>query len=176
MFQRKAIQLAKPSKDDERTRPSRFRVRLFRCTQAVKIQLRVLLDEEFATTLPQWDMVATLARGANGMSMSQLSKALMVTNGSVTNVVNRLLAEKLVVKKAVIGDRRTARIQLTPKGWKFYKAVAAANERWMENMLEHVKPSDIDQLNVLLGSICDSIDLTRRSFSGASSPFDANSP
>ncbi len=148
--------------EDEGTRSLRLLIRLLRCSQAVKNRFRVRLDEEFGTTLAKWDMVATLARGANGMSMSQLSKALMVTNGNVTNVVNRLMREGLVLKRPVAGDRRMSLIHLTTKGWRLFETVADANRDWIARMLHHVSAESVDQLNALLGILSESIELSER--------------
>ena len=50
------------------------------------------------------------------MTMTELSRFLMVSNGNVTGIVDRLVAEGLVVRLAHEGDRRATFVRLTPKG------------------------------------------------------------
>ncbi len=144
--------------DAQSSQSLRLLIRLLRCTQAVKTQFRVRLDEEFGTTLAKWDMVATLARQANGVTMSQLSKVLMVSNGNVTQVVDRLVEDRLVIRKVNAADRRSATVHLTHKGWEFFESVAGANRRWMDQMLAGISDDDVEKLNGLLGVLRKSID------------------
>lgn len=139
----------------------RVLIRLLRCTQAVKNRFRVRLDEEFGTTLAKWDMVATLARRTNGMTMSKLSEALMVSNGNVTQLVNRLIDDGLVTKKVDAEDRRFATVRLTRKGRQLFDSVAAANMRWADQMFEQVSEEEIDGLIQLLGTLRKSIENNR---------------
>lgn len=149
-----------PVAGPDSNRSLRLLVRLLRCTQAIKGRFRVLLEDEFGTTLAKWDMIATLARQEEGVTMSRLSKQLMVSNGNVTQVVNRLIDDGLVVRKVNAADRRFASVHLTPKGRKFFDDVARANSRWVEQMLDGISESDVEQLNTLLGTLRRSIDLS----------------
>lgn len=147
--------------DEQSNRSMRVLIRLLRCTQAVKNRFRVRLDEEFGTTLAKWDMVATLARRTNGMTMSKLSEALMVSNGNVTQLVNRLIDDGLVTKKVDAEDRRFATVRLTRKGRQLFDSVAAANMRWADQMFEQVSEEEIDGLIQLLGTLRKSIENNR---------------
>ena len=51
-------------------------------------------------TLPKFDVMAALARKGAGMTMTELSRFLMVSNGNVTGIVDRLVAEGMVVRLA----------------------------------------------------------------------------
>ena len=50
------------------------------------------------------------------MTMTELSRFLMVSNGNVTGIIDRLVAEGMVVRLAHAGDRRATFVRLTPKG------------------------------------------------------------
>src|SRR5271156_7128708 len=69
----------------------RLWLKLLVCTLIVEKRLRARLDEDFATTLPRFDVLAALERHPSGLRMSALSEFLMVSNGNVTGVVSRLL-------------------------------------------------------------------------------------
>ena len=73
---------------------------MLRTARAIEAELRERLRVEFATTLPQFDVMAALARTRAGMTMTELSRFLMVSNGNVTGIIDRLVTEKLVLRKA----------------------------------------------------------------------------
>ena len=78
----------------------RLWIRLLRTARAIEAELRERLRKEFAVTLPQFDVMATLSRKKDGMSMTELSRMLMVSNGNVTGIIDRLATEGLVLRRA----------------------------------------------------------------------------
>ncbi|MGA8932368.1 MAG: MarR family transcriptional regulator, partial [Pseudolabrys sp.] len=94
----------------------RLWLRLLRSSRAIEAQLRERLRTRFSITLPQFDVMAALARSEEGMTMTELSRQLMVSNGNVTGIIDRLVAEKLVLRQAPASDRRSFIVRLTPKG------------------------------------------------------------
>src|SRR5579883_1727733 len=76
----------------------RLWLKLLGCTLIVEKRLRARLDEDFATTLPRFDVLAALERHPHGLRMSALSEFLLVSNGNVTGVVSRLIEEGLVTR------------------------------------------------------------------------------
>src|SRR5262245_65647865 len=65
----------------------RLWLRLLRSQRAIEAQLRERLRTKFSITLPQFDVMAALARSAEGMTMTELSRQLMVSNGNVTGII-----------------------------------------------------------------------------------------
>ena len=94
----------------------RLWLRLLRASRAIEARLRDKLRTTFGITLPQFDVMAALARKDAGMTMTELSRELMVSNGNVTGIIDRLVTEKLVARKALAEDRRTFIVSLTAKG------------------------------------------------------------
>src|SRR5919201_1906479 len=70
-------------------------------------------------TLPQFDVLAQLARTEEGMSFRELSRHLIVTSGNLTGIVDRLEAEGLVYRQPHPEDRRSIKVRLTPRGHRF---------------------------------------------------------
>ena len=116
----------------------RLWLRLLRASRAIEAKLRDRLRITFEITLPQFDVVAALARHDNGMTMTELSRELMVSNGNVTGIIDRLVTEKLVLRKALAEDRRTFIVRLTPKGAAHFDETAKIHERWIDEMLRDV--------------------------------------
>jgi len=113
----------------------RLWLRLLRSSRAIEAQLRERLRTKFSITLPQFDVMAALARSDEGMTMTELSRQLMVSNGNVTGIIDRLVAEKLVLRQAPASDRRSFIVRLTPKGASQFSAIAKAHEGWIDEML-----------------------------------------
>ncbi len=106
-----------------------------RSSRAIEAQLRERLRTRFSITLPQFDVMAALARNDEGMTMTELSRQLMVSNGNVTGIIDRLVAEKLVLRQAPASDRRSFIVRLTPKGASQFSVIAKAHEGWIDEML-----------------------------------------
>jgi DNA-binding MarR family transcriptional regulator len=113
----------------------RLWVRLLRTVRPIEGELRRRLDREFGVTLPKFDVMAALVRRENGMTMTEVSRQLMVSNGNVTGIVDRLVAEGLVARVANEVDRRATFVRLTGKGTLLFDSMAAAHERWVDEIL-----------------------------------------
>ena len=128
----------------------RLWIRLLRASRIIESELRERLGREFDTTLPRFDVMAALYRTPDGMLMSDLSRFLLVSNGNVTGIVDRLVAEGLVQRGQRNGDRRTSIVRLTRTGRDTFKTMAAAHERWVGELLADVTKSDARQLTSML--------------------------
>ena len=113
----------------------RLWIRLLRASRTIEAELRERLRRDFDTTLPRFDVMAALYRAPEGMLMSGLSRFLLVSNGNVTGIVDRLVSEGLVPRARRNGDRRTSMVRLTETGTEQFKAMAAAHERWIAELL-----------------------------------------
>ena len=69
------------------------------------------------------------------MTMTEVSRLLMVSNGNVTGLVDRLVAEGLVMRVANEKDRRATFVRLTNKGLRLFQTMAEAHERWVNDIL-----------------------------------------
>jgi DNA-binding MarR family transcriptional regulator len=113
----------------------RLWVRLLRTVRPIEVELRRRLKGEFGVTLPKFDVMAALARKEAGMTMTEVSRFLMVSNGNVTGLIDRLVADGLVVRVANRHDRRATLVRLTHKGLVLFAGMAEAHERWVEEVL-----------------------------------------
>ena len=137
----------KPSKDK-----LRLWIRLLRAARIIESELRERLARQFETTLPRFDVMAALYRTPEGMLMSDLSRFLLVSNGNVTGIVDRLVTDGLVQRARRNGDRRTSVVQLTRSGQVSFKKMAAAHERWIDELLAGISKGDAQRLTSMLKS------------------------
>src|SRR5262249_61201879 len=89
---------------------------LLRASRAIEVELRARLREEFATTLPKFDVMAALARKGAGITMTELSRLLMVSNGNVTGIIDRLAAGGMGLRLAHRGGLRATAARLASAG------------------------------------------------------------
>ena len=80
----------------------RLWLRLLTCTNLIEGEVRRRLRERFDVTLPRFDLMAQLDKAPDGMTLSDLSRRMMVSNGNLTGLVERLVASGHL-------DRRTRR-------------------------------------------------------------------
>ncbi len=128
----------------------RLWIRLLRSSRAIENELRERLRREFDVTLPRFDVLAALHREPDGMLMSELSRYLMVSNGNVTGIIDRLEADGQVVRARRDGDRRASIVRLTEKGRTEFEAMAGEHETWVAELLGTLVPDDVEKLSTVL--------------------------
>ncbi len=125
-------------------------LRLMSCETVIEQQLRSLFRTNFSVTLPQFDVLSELERSARKMTMSELSRELMVSNGNVTGVIDRLEKNGFVTRTRAEHDRRIQYIELTPKGRSEFNEMARSHESWLDKMFSDLSPDDMASLQTLL--------------------------
>ena len=152
--------MAPPVRSDRETiartedhRALRIWLRLLTCTQLIEGAVRSRLREQFATTLPRFDLMAQLERRREGLRMNELSRLLMVTGGNVTAIVDQLEGEGLVERLDEPADRRAFRIRLTRSGEKAFADMARAHEGWVVEMLSGLNRREHEELLRLLAKL-----------------------
>lgn len=131
----------------------RLWVRLLACAKMGEKHLRRRFEDEFDTTLPRFDVLAALYRAPDGLRMSELSKALLVSNGNVTVVVRQLQERGHVQTQINPNDRRSAIVSLTPDGKRRFLELAAAHHGWVSDILADVPTDEKDLLVRALGDL-----------------------
>ncbi len=128
----------------------RLWLRLLTCTTLIEGEVRRRLRENFDVTLPRFDLLAQLDRAPNGMTLGELSQRMMVTNGNITGLVDRLEDQGLVKRRASPRDRRVQYVGLTAAGRKFFRTMARDNADWVGEFFAELTGEDTDELMRLL--------------------------
>ena len=135
----------------------RLWLRLLSCAMIVEKRLKRRFAEHFGTTLPRFDILAALDRGPDGMTMGALSRALLVSNGNVTALVQTLVKDGWASLASAPGDRRASLVALTPAGRTAFAGMAAAHHDWIDRWLGRLDAHERTALYGLLGKLKDSI-------------------
>jgi MarR family transcriptional regulator, 2-MHQ and catechol-resistance regulon repressor len=94
---------------------------LVRCYQAFETYSAAHI-RELGLTPSQFDIIATLGN-TPGMSSKLLGEKTLITKGTLTGVVDRLIAKDLVRRTQCEHDGRSQIIQLTKKGEALFDSV-----------------------------------------------------
>ena len=94
----------------------RLWLRLFTCKEVIESEVRRRLRDNFDVTLPRFDLLAQLDRAPKGMTLGELSQRMMVSNGNVTGLVDRLVEQGLIDRRPSPKDRRAQIVSLTAGG------------------------------------------------------------
>jgi MarR family transcriptional regulator, 2-MHQ and catechol-resistance regulon repressor len=107
-------------------------------------------------TPSQFDIIATLG-DTDGFTCSELSAHTLVTKGTLTGVLDRLMAKGLIRRDSVKGDRRCVKIRLTEKGDTMYRNTFAAHIAFIRPFFERaLNQKDADIIRMLLLRLRDS--------------------
>ena len=128
----------------------RLWLRLFACKEVIEGEVRRRLRDSFDVTLPRFDLMSQLYRAPKPMTLGELSQRMMVSNGNVTGLVDRLVDQGLVNRQPSPKDRRAQLVSLTAEGRRFFRAMARANGDWIADLLTDLSADEIEILMRLL--------------------------
>lgn len=113
------------------------------------------IEEEFESHTPidlqQYDVMFHVSEASEGLRMTDLAKAVVLTKSGLTSLVDRMEKAKLIERRADPQDRRATRIHLTSTG-KAKLAEASRHHRkvvrtiWTSRMSEEEAAVIVDVL------------------------------
>ena len=129
----------------------RLWLRLLTCASLIETEVRRRLREEFGETLPRFDLMAQLHKARDGLTMSELSRRMMVSNGNLTGLAERLAAAGRIERRVPRKDRRKAIVALTRKGAAEFSRMARAHEGWIAAIFGGLSAREREMLMKALG-------------------------
>src|SRR5262249_28934216 len=107
-------------------------------------------------TPSQFDVIATLG-DTNGMTCSELSAHTLVTKGTLTGVLDRLVSKGLIRRDDMKNDRRCTKISLTTKSDALFRKTFASHLAFLRPFFERaLSREEVDQARTLLLRLRDS--------------------
>jgi DNA-binding MarR family transcriptional regulator len=140
----------------------RIWLRLLACANRIETALQRKIVNAFGISLARFDLLAQLERAGGVLTMTDASKRMMVTNGAITGLVDRLAQEGFVIREPHPKDRRTIFVRLTEQGRGRFLAMAREHEGWTVALLAGLEPEGKKQLLANLGALkrqLDSVEL-----------------
>jgi len=124
-------------------------IRLLRVTRIAEGELREFLRTEHESTLPRFDVLAALHRAHSPLTMSELSRQLLVSNGNTTTIVDRLELDGMVTRTPA-ADRRVIHVALTDHGRTHFEQLAVDHESRVNQLFGGLSGADLTTLEDLL--------------------------
>jgi MarR family transcriptional regulator, organic hydroperoxide resistance regulator len=107
---------------------------------------------EHNLTLPQFDVLVQL-KHEEGITQQVLADRLFVTKGNVCGLMDRMMEQGLVERRADPEDRRAYMLYLTPKGKQLIETVMPAHSQLIAGQIGQLAPEKQKQLLALLGEL-----------------------
>lgn len=121
---------------------------LARCYQAFEAYSAAHL-RTLALTMPQFDIIATLG-GTPGMTAKELGEKTLITKGTLTGIVDRLVAKERVQRVAHGSDGRCQIVRLTKKGERLFDKVFPAHLAYLSQAFRTFEAKDYARIESAL--------------------------
>lgn len=103
----------------------RLWLRLLSCANLIETEIRRRFRERLDTTLPRFDLMAQLDREPDGLTLGEISRRMMVSNGNVTALATSLVAHGLVLQLHLMTGRDSIPSALRRRGrWQLRSGLA----------------------------------------------------
>jgi len=134
------------------SRPDLFTVHIAGALHAVESKLESAL-EPLGLSLPKLGALAKLVAAGEPLPLRTLAERCACVRSNITQLVDRLEADKLVVRTDDPHDRRSIRAELTPEGRSRHAAGVRALEKAEKEMLSAFSAKQREDLVRLLKSL-----------------------
>ena len=122
-------------------------VRMLASSTRVSQLLNKRMKQNTVLTLAKFDVLVAIDRSPGGViTMSALSRMLLVSNANTTGMVSRLMTDGLVEKWALPTDRRVYSVAMTREGRKTLKHAIGIHKGWVDELLGSIEEDKIDGL------------------------------
>jgi DNA-binding MarR family transcriptional regulator len=111
----------------------------------------------------RWQILMALykAPGEDGLTPAELADFTGVTRAAVTGLVDGLVESGYVTRGDVGEDRRTYRVQLTPRATDFLASVLPDHLRRMQDLMHALTPAERDTFVDLIEKLRNRVDVFR---------------
>jgi DNA-binding MarR family transcriptional regulator len=128
--------------------------RLSVLTNIVSLSIADAYEREFGLSIPQWRVIAVLARYPQ-LSAIEVAERTAMDKVAVSRAVQGLLASRRLVRSYDRGDRRRSLLRLSAAGEAVYTRVAPLALGYEKRLLDALSASDRRALERLLGRLID---------------------
>jgi DNA-binding MarR family transcriptional regulator len=135
----------------------RLWLRMLTCTTLIEGEIRTRLRARFDVTLPRFDLMAQLEKAPEGLTLGELSRRMMVSNGNITGLVERLVESGHIFRVPHPTDRRIAYVRLTESGHVAFAEMAREHAEWVAELFAGVPAPELRTLLRLLGQLKQSV-------------------
>ena len=122
---------------------------LYRAQVAVLRQLRAEFPDG-GTSITEYDVLFNLSRQpGHALRIRELNKHLLLTQPSVSRLLDRLVARGLVAKSGDPDDARGTVVTLTDSGYAEFRRVGALHSRSIAQRMKVLSPEELQALTAI---------------------------
>lgn len=126
--------------------------RLSVLTNLVSGAIASVYEERFGLTIPEWRVIAVLARFP-GLSAAEVATRTRMDAVAVSRAVTRLLRAGRLRRTVAADDRRRSVLRLSTTGEAVYGEIAPVALRYERSLLDGLDAAEVDALEALLGKL-----------------------
>lgn len=108
----------------------------------------VLFAKESGLSMSQIGALFRIHKGANGVT--DIGEDLGVTSAAASQMVERMVQQKLISRCEDPHDRRVKQVLLTPKGREMMELALQSRQKWMSDLAETLNPEERGQVAAAL--------------------------
>lgn len=117
-------------------------------------ELNYRMKQELELSLAKYEVLLAIDRSENGqVTMSNLSRKLLVSNANMTGMTSRLQIDGFVEKKALASDRRIFSVALTETGKRILQNAEIKHRIWVNELTAPLNAEEIGILNALFDKL-----------------------
>lgn len=131
--------------------------RLSVVTNRISKALARFYEAEFGLSIPEWRVMAVLARFAP-VSSNEVCERTAMDKAKVSRSISKLIAADLVVRKTNPIDNRLIMLALSRRGRKVHQKIVPVAKQWEEQLLEALSDEERDCLARVLTKLDERID------------------
>ena len=129
-----------------------FSQQLLRCSKDFEQEISLRFRKHFNQSFTRFDLLSQLAKGKSPWQpIGKVADQLLSSNGNISKLVERMIAEDLLQRRSSCRDRRLTEISMTEKAKQLYHQMADAHADWTQSLMNSRLPDvELLQLNYLL--------------------------
>lgn len=114
-------------------------------------ELNKRMKQELSLSLAKYEVLMAIERAEGGeITMSNLSRELLVSNANMTGMTSRLQADGLVEKKSLPSDRRIYSVALTEEGRDRLEHAIEKHGLWIRELMACIDSDEVNFMNSFL--------------------------
>ncbi|TQV81204.1 MarR family transcriptional regulator [Exilibacterium tricleocarpae] len=143
--------LEDPAADDTDNLYLKLWLQLAKSSKAMEQEMEARFQRNFKQSLSRFDVMSQLQRyDPQWLPMGKLAAQLIASKGNITRLIDRMIVEGLLSRRASPEDRRMIQVGLTDKGRALFHEMAAAHANWAGLLLGNLDREHGHQLLELL--------------------------
>ena len=128
----------------------RLWLQLMKCTKTVEGNIASQFRRSHHQSLSRYDLLSQLYRVESWIPIGEAADKLMASGGNITRLLDRMIADSLVERRASPIDRRSFQVRITRKGIDTFLNMTSDHVLWIEYALSEISSRDKKKLIELL--------------------------